>query len=237
MRNSIPVETIQTFAKTICGEASKYGFGQVDMVRLVNELLDVSADLGGGTRVDGPGALHAGHFETAAFPLQSDRLKIRETDPERDKALLNGWLDDQYGKHFLLSSMTAQTIDLESLLAGRNNKVGIITDREDEPVGAVAFLGIDKAQKKAELRKLIGKPSARGIGYAEEATKLWITYGGEVLGLQKIFVSTLQTHIRNIQLNEAIGFRVEGLLQREVLIAGQRHDLLRMGLCYDEFRP
>ena len=54
------------------------------------------------------------------------------------------------------------------------------------------------------------------------------------LGLEKIYVSTLQTHIRNIQLNETIGFQVEGVLHNEVRIRDHRHDVLRMGMCVPE---
>jgi len=69
------------------------------------------------------------------------------------------------------------------------------------------------------------------MGLAEEATRLWIAYGIDALRLEKINVSTLQTHINNIKLNEKIGFQVEGLLRDEVLIDGTRHDVLRMGYC------
>jgi RimJ/RimL family protein N-acetyltransferase len=59
---------------------------------------------------------------------------------------------------------------------------------------------------------------------------MWIQYGIHGLGLEKIYVSTLQTQIANIKLNEKIGFQVEGLLTNEVLIDGERCDVLRMGL-------
>ncbi len=95
----------------------------------------------------------------------------------------------------------------------------------------MAFFDVDPVQRRAELRKLIGDPDARGKGYAEEATSLWIRYGVRELGLQKIYVSTLQTHLRNIQLNESVGFRVEGVLRSEVLLDGERYDVLRMGYC------
>lgn len=169
-----------------------------------------------------------------AFPLQSERLQIRRADPDLDMQLLEGWVADHYGRHFLLSCATAQPMDLNALLENPQNEVGIVLEADGEPIGSVAFLDIDTAQKRAELRKLIGVPEARGKGYAEEATRLWIEYGGQMLGLQKIYVSTLQTHLRNIQLNESIGFKVKGLLQREVLISGDRHDVLRMGLCFDD---
>lgn len=236
MSSEIPNETITAFARTISAEARRYGFGQIDLIRLVNALLDVpESDIPAplDDQADAANRDPAG-FAVDAFPLRSDRLEIRLARADQDADLLRGWLDDEYGRHFLLSSTTAQPTDLASLLENPQNLVGIVVE-DEKPVGAVAFLDIDRDQRRAELRKLVGRKTARGKGLAEEATRLWIQYGGEQLGLEKIYVSTLQTHLRNIQLNEAIGFRVEGVLQREVLIEGERYDVLRMGLCFDEY--
>jgi RimJ/RimL family protein N-acetyltransferase len=95
----------------------------------------------------------------------------------------------------------------------------------------MAYLDHSRIQNRAELRKLIGESDCRGKGLAEEATRLWVRYGIIGLGLEKIYLSTLQTQIANIRLNEDIGFKVEGLLRDEVLIDGKRHDVLRMGYC------
>lgn len=231
MNNEIPLATIQTFAKTICAEAKKYGFHQIDIVRLINEMLDNSATDDESSTVPPGMAVREGlEFSVGSFPLKSERLKIRKADSSNDLPLLNEWLDDEYGRHFLLSCATAQSTDPESLLTSANNLVGIVLENSGREIGAVAFLDIDKDQKRAELRKLIGAVDVRGKGYAEEATRLWIEYGSHALGLEKIYLSTLQTHIRNIQLNESIGFRVEGLLQSEVRIDDERFDVLRMGL-------
>ena len=236
MAKSIPSDTVQAFARSIFAEATDYGFSQVDILRLINALMDQTTMSGLGARGDSDDTHGtSGSFHVVGFPLRSDRLQIRQADPEEDISLLESWMEDRYGRYFLLSSATAQPVDLESLLRNSSNEVGIILEDGCEPIGAVAFLDIDPVQKRAELRKLIGKPEARGKGLAEEATRLWVWYGGRALGLEKIYVSTLQTHLRNIQLNEAIGFKVEGLLQQEVRIAGERYDVLRMGLCFDEF--
>lgn len=236
MSKSIPDETINAFAKTICAEAETYGFRQIDLVRLINAMMDVSSDVPStDNRTPDTGDWRSDVMRVAQFPLASKRLRIRQASPTDDRALLKGWMADHYGRHFLLSCATAQPMDLDRLLTNERNAVGIVMDVDDVPIGAVAFLDIDHVQKRAELRKLIGVPAARGMGIAEEATRLWIQYGGESLGLEKVYVSTLQTHLRNIQLNESIGFRVEGVLHRELLISGKRHDVLRMGLCFDEF--
>jgi RimJ/RimL family protein N-acetyltransferase len=232
----IPDETIRTFARTIVHEAQKYGFSSVDMVRLINGVMDAAVDA---RNTDGePDVARATApirrpIEVAEYPLRSERVHIRRADMGTDTALLESWVSDAYGQYFLLSASTAQRHDVASLLVNPLNEIGIVTLVDGTPIGAVAFLEIDVVQRRAELRKLIGVAAERGKGYAEEATALWIEYGRAGLGLQKIYLSTLQTHLRNIQLNEAIGFRVEGILRGEILLGGRRHDVLRMGLCFE----
>jgi len=231
---SVPGETIRVFAKSIVDESRRYGFSQLDVVRLINEMMDISADdrLPGSAEDTQHSPRYSG-FRVDQFPLRSERLSISLAAGAGDEALIEDWIRDEYGRHFLLSCASAQRSDVASLLSNPQNAVGIVY-RGDEPIGAVAFLDIDESQRRAELRKLIGVRSARGQGFAEEATSLWLHYGGLQLGLEKVFVSTLQTHLRNIQLNESIGFRVEGVLHKEARIGDQRYDVLRMGLYMEE---
>jgi RimJ/RimL family protein N-acetyltransferase len=234
MANRIPTETIDAFARTIHQEAVKYGFSQVDSIRLINALMDIFVQGSHSANRDvaaGEPLFEVGRESVEQLPLHSSRLRIRAAVLASDAPLLKRWLEDDYGRHFLLSCATAQHLDIAALLDSKQNEVGIIELHDATPIGAMAFLDIDSPQRRAELRKLVGERSARGKGYAEEATALWIRYGVETLGLEKIFVSTLQTHLRNIKLNEAVGFRVEGVLRSEVLLGGERHDVLRMGLC------
>jgi len=236
--SQIPDETIRTFARTIFHESQNYGFGRVDLLRLINALMDVAADSGNGDAeaAKRPAArkrVDPRQFEVDEFPLRSKRLRIRKAEGEEDRQLIESWIADEYGQYFLLSCATAQRHDVASILTGAQNQVGIISLAAGKPVGAVAYLDVDPLQRRAELRKLIGDAGERGKGYAEEATALWLAYGRKRLGLQKIYVSTLQTHLRNIQLNESIGFRVEGILHGEILLGDKRHDVLRMGLCFD----
>ena len=233
MQKSIPRATVQVLARSIYKEASKYGFGQLDMIRLVNELMDLCTAPEDGL----PAATDSGAMalpeadESMALPVSSDHLKIRSFEEDRDRSMLESWLSDKYGRYFVLSSTAARSVTVDELIDGERNLLGVVTTLEDKPIGALAYLDHDNEQRRAELRKLIGDPDYRGMGLAEEATRLWLAYGIRELGLEKIYVSTLQTHISNINLNERIGFQVEGLLRDEVLIDGQRHDVLRMGYC------
>jgi len=239
MQQQIPSETIETFARTIFKEARQYGFRQLDLVRLVNELMDLGMTAGNSDANTGQRSQAQDVSRVVAtggearLPLVGEDVCIRAMDEGADADLLRTWLSDKYGRYFLLSCATAQSATLETLIDGESNHLGIVTLPDGTPVGAMAYLDHNVAQKRAELRKLIGDPRARGQGLAEAATRLWIDYGVCGLGLEKIYVSTLQTHVRNIKLNESVGFRVEGLLRNEIRIDDRRHDVLRMGFAVE----
>ena len=234
MDKKIPLATIQAFARSIYKESSKYGFGQLEVIRLVNELMDYCT----GQYQQGPEVTPAIDTATVSardatsLPLIGTRIMIRALDRSSDVDVLKAWLPDKYGRYFVLSSTAAQSVSIDELIEIETNHLAIITTLEEKPVGALAYLDNHPEQKRAELRKLIGDPEYRGMGLAEEATRLWIDYGCHALKLQKIYVSTLQTYIGNIKLNEKVGFHVEGLLRDEVLIDGTRHDVLRMGISH-----
>jgi RimJ/RimL family protein N-acetyltransferase len=164
------------------------------------------------------------------LPLEGDGLRIRAFDPAEDRTVFQGWVADEHGRHFLLSSNAAKTLKPDEVIEGEQNILGVITLPDATPIGMMAFLDHDRDQRKAELRKLIGEVPYRGRGLARNATRLWIGYGISGLGLEKIYLNTLDTNFRNIRLNERLGFRVEGILRKECCIDGEYHDILRMAL-------
>jgi RimJ/RimL family protein N-acetyltransferase len=234
----LPQDTLETLARSFFKEAMSYGFAQVDYIRFVNLLLDLAIRNGRQQRssealADAVSKAPMSGGGDVTLPCCGQRVCVRAFNSQHDKSLMQDWLHDEYGRHFLLSCTTAEVENCEKLAADEANIFGIITLRDGTPIGAIAFLGICTTQRKAELRKLIGVPSMRGQGLAKEATALWIDYGISTLKLNKIYLHTLDTHLRNIKLNESLGFKVEGILRNEVLIDGTFRDVLRMGLCRD----
>jgi RimJ/RimL family protein N-acetyltransferase len=239
----IPEQTIEAFARSFFKEASTYGFGTLDYVRFVNQLLEFSMnkrDLAGPLANNSSDARVAERMHDAVcgiqgpcpsrLPIEGRRVKITSFETGNHLALIKRWLPDRYGRHFLLSCTTSKTLNLEELVTDKSNIFGMIALRDETPIGSVAFLDFDPVQRKAELRKLIGEPNMRGKGFAKEATRLWIDYGTRVLGLKKIYVNTLNTNIRNIRLNEELGFKFEGILRNDVLVDNEYHDVLRMAI-------
>lgn len=235
MAEKIPAATIDALARSVYKEATSYGFAQVDVIRLINTLMDHCTNDSIAIQSESRSVPVDIGLDGSSLPLIGERLSIREFDPTQDRALLDTWLHDKYGRFFVLSCDTAQSASIDSLCRSESNRLAIICLLDGTPIGAMAYLNHSLMHSRAELRKLIGVPKYRGKGFAEEATRMWIAYGLQHLKLKKICVSTLQTQISNIRLNESVGFRVEGLLRDEVCVDGERCDVLRMGLNADDF--
>ncbi len=226
----IPDPTIEAIARTLYREGRAYGFAHIDYVRLVNQLLDMSLRNCG----DAPSRdMAPGRWTNKLcdrLPAQRDGIGVRAFDAENDRMLLQRWVEEDRGRYFLLSRHTGAIRELTQLIASEQTVLGLITVETGAAIGVLAYLDWDRGQRKAELRKLIGDPRYRGRGYAKRATRLWIEYGLARLGLRKVYLNTLNTDLRNIRLNEELGFQVEGILRNECWVDGRSHDILRMGL-------
>ncbi|RMG77704.1 MAG: N-acetyltransferase [Bacteroidetes bacterium] len=102
-------------------------------------------------------------------------------------------------------------------------------------VGIIGGENIDEQNKKLEMKKFIGASEFRNKGIGKLSTFLFLYYAFEILNFQKIYIHSLDTNIKNINLNSKFGFELEGILYSEVLIDGIAHDVLRMSLLRDKW--
>ncbi|MBN1301551.1 MAG: GNAT family N-acetyltransferase [Melioribacteraceae bacterium] len=232
MIKDITDETIEALTRNFYKEAASYGFRYEHYLKFVNTLLDLALEKNGKIEIKPESIVVTDASMNHELPIQGRNTIIREYNAKEDFGLLEKWLKDEYGRYFMHSLITSNRLTLEDLLNDSRNIVGIITKTDNIPIGVMAFLNYDKQQKKAELRKLIGEPQLRGKGLGKEATKIWISYGRNFLKLRKIYLYTVDTNIRNIKLNEELGFKVEGILRNELVIDKITSDVLRMGLVF-----
>lgn len=101
---------------------------------------------------------------------------------------------------------------------------------DNHHVGIIGADHIDTASRKCEMKKFIGDASYRGRGIGKRATFLWLHYVLDVLDFNKVYLHTLDTNIRNINLNAQLGFELEGILFQDILMDGAYRDVLRMSL-------
>ena len=232
-RVPLPEITLEATARSFYKQALGYGFALGDFVRFTNLLLGIAmAQRSSQGRASLPPEPSASMRRVYGnLPIVGDEVSIRRFGEPGDRPLLDRWVADAEGRFFLLSTSSGRAHDVDGLLASASNQVGMVV-HEGRPVGCVAYLDVDADQRRAELRKMIGDPAMRGRGLMREAAELWVGYGVGALGLRKIYLTTLAAHIGNVKINEEIGFRVEGILRNEVLVDGEPHDVLRMGLLH-----
>jgi len=105
----------------------------------------------------------------------------------------------------------------------------------DHLVGIIGAENIDHENKKLEMKKFIGASEFRNRGIGKLSTFLFLYYVFEILEYRKIYIHSLDTNIKNINLNTKFGFELEGILYSEVIINDQPRDVVRMGLLKEKW--
>ncbi len=221
--------TIEVAARSFHREAAGYGFSLGDFVSFASTLLGlaIAAQHAGAEPAEAPRPPLERH---ASLPVVGDHVTIRAFGDPGDRECLERWIADDEGRFFLLSMASGRRQGVDQLVRSPANRIGMVTVA-GRAIGCVAYLDYRADQGRAELRKMIGERDMRARGFAREAATRWLGYGLGGLGLKKVYLTTLVTDIRNIRINEQLGFRVEGILRNEVFVDGAYHDVLRMGLC------
>ena len=108
---------------------------------------------------------------------------------------------------------------------------------EDDNGNIVAMGGltsIDHKLRKGELYIFVG-PEHQGKGYGTEATRLLCQYGFNSLELYKIYLYTNSNNFSAIRTYEKVGFKLEGVLRKEILYKDNLIDRLYFGLLNTDF--
>lgn len=216
-----------TILQHVVQELKQYKLSPKDYINIANQLLDVAINKPVQDQITPPAVISDKNIK---LPIQFEDIVIREFDYNKDSVILNEWTQNNYGKEFLLSRIDDKENTVEDLLNDKLNLFGIIESVDKIPMGILGFLNIDKLNKKAELRKLIGNNDFRGKGYGKKATKVWISYGINTLKLRKIYIYTYDTNLRNIRINREVGFNLEGIFKAENISNGELQDIIRMAL-------
>jgi RimJ/RimL family protein N-acetyltransferase len=119
--------------------------------------------------------------------------------------------------------------------AGQVAQFVIYSKAIEKDVGSVFLRNIDHKNQKAEFGIFIGEDFARGKGIGSHAARLILQYGFENLNLNRIFLRVFARNIGAINAYKKAGFVQEGLLRQDVIIDGEKEDMVLMSVLRTEY--
>ena len=121
------------------------------------------------------------------------------------------------------------------VIRGQHHVFGIVDLETDALIGRCMLFDIDWVNRKAMLGTVIGEKAYWGQGYGQEAVRLLLDYGFNLLNLNSVMLGTFAFNRRAIHCYERVGFKVIGRHRQARIIAGVKHDVLLMDILADEF--
>ena len=104
-----------------------------------------------------------------------------------------------------------------------------------------AYLGIARIEdvrlphNRAEVGLSIYNPDNRGKGYGTDAMLVLLGIGFHILGLNSIYLDTMEDNERSIKIYEKIGFKRVGILRETEYMDGAHKGLLIMDILQKDF--
>jgi RimJ/RimL family protein N-acetyltransferase len=102
-------------------------------------------------------------------------------------------------------------------------------------IGNIKLEVQDRKAAVSDLGLLLGDKNYWGKRIGYEACRLAIQYGFEEMKLRKIYLAVYENNPNAKKLYEKLGFKLEGVLRKHVLVDGQYYDKYLMGLFKEEF--
>lgn len=171
--------------------------------------------------------------------IETPRTYLRALEPS-DLPQRTQWLNDPIVRETLLLRFPvslAETLRwFDGVIADESRKDFIIALKENNlPIGFAGYVQIDWLHRKAEPFIAIGDPEQWGKGIGTEVVRRLLDYGFNELGLNRQFGYMLDTNPGALKMDLRAGFRQEGVLKGDVLIHGQFHDRIMLGITREDF--
>lgn len=223
-------------------ELIKYGVDNSDIVSVSMNLLDYVTDTKNSITNERYKHFNFTYSDVKNNWLKDQSLAIREISIkplQNENAILEqvrNWLQADEIKNTFIDYLPKSTESLQSYFFNSSDKeyFGIYKDG-NEIIGIIGAERIDSNFNKLEMKKYVAIDKYRGKGYGKAATFLFLYHTFNIRKFNKVFIHSIDTNIKNINLNSHFGFSLEGLFLGEAVINQQYHDVLRMGLVREKW--
>jgi RimJ/RimL family protein N-acetyltransferase len=112
---------------------------------------------------------------------------------------------------------------------------GIVDLGTEELIGRCMLFDIDWVNRRAMLGIVIGEKAYWGRGYGQEAVRLLLDYGFNLLNLNSVMLGTFAFNQRAIHCYERVGFKEIGRRRQARIIGGHKYDVVLMDILAEEF--
>jgi diamine N-acetyltransferase len=172
------------------------------------------------------------------FDGNSIYLRLMEKE---DCAFRTNWVNDEETRKTLMFdwplslSGTEKWFDMQDLDPKKRNFM-IISKDSNLPIGITGLIDIDFRHLRGQFYITIGEKDYRGKRIPDESIPLVLNYGFNELGLNRIYLYTLNNNERARKVYERNGFIYEGKLRKHYFCVGEYQDLQVMSVLKDDFK-
>ncbi len=136
---------------------------------------------------------------------------------------------------YLPTSVDNQKATIAELLKNNSYFFNIVVLKSDELIGRVGLFQVNKTDRCAMFGIVIGEKNYWNKGYGQDATKLMVDYGFNLLNLHNIMLGVFAYNIRATKCYEKVGFKEIGRRRQARIIGGKKYDVILMDILADEF--
>ena len=227
-------KVLEIVSSSFYKELVKYGIDKSDIISVSMNLLDYATDNNNGSPSH-PKEIYKLKIEDIkdswkkTKELTLDNVSILELKKDQIDIIIE-WLNANEIHGTFIDFLPKEKKELKEYMFNSPEKKYFSILFEEKFVGIIGAERINQKFSKLEKKKFIGDKEFRGKGIAKSSTFLFLYYAFKILGFNKVYIHSMDTNIKNINLNSHFGFNLEGLLYNEVSVDGIFHDVIRMGL-------
>ncbi len=112
----------------------------------------------------------------------------------------------------------------------------IVDLKTDAAIGRCLLFDVDALNRSAKVGIFIGEKDFWGRGIGQEAIRLLLDYGFNLLNLHSVMLGAFSFNVRAVEVYRKVGFQEIGLRRQARIVAGKAYDVVMMDMLEDEFR-
>lgn len=176
------------------------------------------------------------------FPkFKGESVFLSPVAPE-DAELWAGWLNDLAvtvplgDEAYMTYGLERARQDVSDVAQKQDHVFTIVEKTSGRAIGRCLLFGVNLVDRCAWAGIFIGEKDCWGKGYGQEAMRLLLDFGFNLLNLHSIMLGVFAFNERAIRSYQSLGFREIGRRRETRWIGGKAYDAILMDMLEEEFR-